>query len=1694
VRSSLAPRRRPLLAFAAVVVLAVAALVVALRPGRADAVVSSTFLAGTLTVESSVGDGDAITVECSGGLVAVSGVGAVDELGAAVPCADVTAIVVLASDAADNVNLGAVSAAAGFSGAPTIDVQAGDGDDVVVPAGLPGTYVGGAGTDRFVVPISAAQSVWSSFDGEVIEAQGTAGADDYDLAVGSVGGRSAEGRTLQVQGIAGADTYHVGPAGGSAALAQLLSGVVDDVAVVEGGSGSDTFTVASGGIGGVVPVGPIAEVRVDGGTGIDEFRVALTDPGALARILSSGGDDRLVAVGGGTADSIVVAVRAADSISVVGDARFATFRVDGAGGDDVYAVAVGATLAEAAGQIVDGGGAADRLRVVGTAGADTFTVSTSSVNSVGLPSGVDRFEVDGAEAADTYQVPSNALAARDQIADSGATGADLLRVTGGGSVAIGVGTLNGAALPASVENLVVALSTGSDTITTPLAGATAALAQVDPTPTGGTDRVVVRGDDGVIETFILTGSTVIRAGDGAAATRPSWADDFDVDGGSGADTYERQLDTPSDAVGLADGDGGLVRVVGNGGDEVFTVTPSTVTRGAQQLAFPSAPYTVQVDGREGSDTYQVQSQGAANLVLDLGTSPEGVDVLRVTGPSSSFTVNSAGVTPSGGSAITRPPLGGGLEVLEANGLGGSDTYTVDFASPPASSTRILDSGAVGDGSDVLNVTAAGATTVSGTSVSQPASGAAFALGGGLETLAVTGTGGADSITVSSNSTPVTVNGGSGADSLTVVPLLTGDLTSGAVPTAGGTISYSNIDTLAVNASGSVAVTSTSAATTFHTGAGDDTVTVSLNGLTGSLDLVDTAGSDTVSVLGTSAPESITVAPAGTSLNGHVLEFAAGFERWVVDGRGNTDQLTVSGTPALAVEVDGGDGNGDTITVSLAGIGGPLTARDTTGTGDRVVLNATAGADAVVVGPTGITLGVGFVGIGAGIDAMTVDGLGAADSADVTLAPGTATLGSSLTYPTPVGGAVTLANVESVVLRSGALANAVTVTATPASLGTTLVLGSGNDVVTVDLAGLAGPFALIDGGGTDTVVARGGAGADTVTVSPVAVARSGSNPVPFAAGFERWLVDTGGGTDAVNVSATPGQAVEVELGTGNDDVATLAIAGLVSPVAVTDAGGTGDRVDVNGTDGVDALVASGAGVTDGVHNAQAGAGIDTIRLNALGGNDAVTASPAATIRLELSGGAGTFDSLVVASSGLQVTANGNTFNTVGRQPIAHQQFEVVSLDENAFIGTGADDSFTVFSTTAAGSRIDLLGGSDHYTALFGFDTGLLGPARFSDTGASGVDDVRAVGTGAADQFAIASGRVTRSPAEHLDLGGIERVHLETGGGDDSIAISGIGGTIQSGLSSSAPGAGIVIDGGAGTDSLLLDAGGRTVTRTGTHLVIDGLAPIDLFGIERLDIVGSANGDPGFSLNGYWLVATDGGIFSYGDAGFFGSTGAIRLNRPIVGMAPTPSGRGYWLVASDGGIFSYGDAGFFGSTGAITLNKPIVGMASTPSGRGYWLVASDGGIFAFGDAGFYGSTGAITLNKPIVGMASTPSGQGYWLVASDGGIFAFGDAGFFGSTGAITLNQPIVGIATAPGGAGYWMVATDGGIFAFGQAPFFGSAANAATTPVAGIVPTVTGSGYWIITVDGKVFNYGDAPFLGEVSGALVRPVVGAAANT
>ncbi|MCU1458135.1 MAG: Esterase [Actinomycetia bacterium] len=220
-------------------------------------------------------------------------------------------------------------------------------------------------------------------------------------------------------------------------------------------------------------------------------------------------------------------------------------------------------------------------------------------------------------------------------------------------------------------------------------------------------------------------------------------------------------------------------------------------------------------------------------------------------------------------------------------------------------------------------------------------------------------------------------------------------------------------------------------------------------------------------------------------------------------------------------------------------------------------------------------------------------------------------------------------------------------------------------------------------------------------------------------------------------------------------------------------------------------------------------------------------------------------------------------------------------------------------------------------------------------------------------------------------------------------------------------------------------------------------------------------PAFMVGGKLVTVIDGALVQL-------PNGAPTADT-VVGGASTHSGDGAWSVSAHGGVFTSGDAPFFGSAAALTLKAPIVGVAALPDDRGYWLVASDGGIFSFGGAKFYGSTGDLHLKQPVVGVAPTPDGHGYWLVARDGGIFTFGDAAFFGSTGALVLDQPVVGVAPTQDGHGYWIVARDGGVFTFGTAQFFGSLGGKAGAPVVGMT-TGAHTGYSIVRADGTVSNF------------------------
>ena len=137
-----------------------------------------------------------------------------------------------------------------------------------------------------------------------------------------------------------------------------------------------------------------------------------------------------------------------------------------------------------------------------------------------------------------------------------------------------------------------------------------------------------------------------------------------------------------------------------------------------------------------------------------------------------------------------------------------------------------------------------------------------------------------------------------------------------------------------------------------------------------------------------------------------------------------------------------------------------------------------------------------------------------------------------------------------------------------------------------------------------------------------------------------------------------------------------------------------------------------------------------------------------------------------------------------------------------------------------------------------------------------------------------------------------------------------------------------------------------------------------------------------------------------------------------MAATPDGGGYWLVASDGGVFAFGDARFLGSMGAVRLNAPVVGIAAPRlDGGGYWMGSRRTAAYSTsGTPASSGSMGGQQLQYPVTAIAATPDGGGYWLLPST-------------QTASTTLKPGATGAAVLSlqqrlSALGYWLGTPDG----------------------------------------------------------------------
>jgi murein DD-endopeptidase MepM/ murein hydrolase activator NlpD len=229
----------------------------------------------------------------------------------------------------------------------------------------------------------------------------------------------------------------------------------------------------------------------------------------------------------------------------------------------------------------------------------------------------------------------------------------------------------------------------------------------------------------------------------------------------------------------------------------------------------------------------------------------------------------------------------------------------------------------------------------------------------------------------------------------------------------------------------------------------------------------------------------------------------------------------------------------------------------------------------------------------------------------------------------------------------------------------------------------------------------------------------------------------------------------------------------------------------------------------------------------------------------------------------------------------------------------------------------------------------------------------------------------------------------------------------------------------------------------------------------------------SAGGYWMLDNQGGVLSYGGAGWQGGLDGATT---VSGIASTLDGRGYWVVDRGGAVTPLGTARSFGDARSVR-HAAIVNITRSRTGNGYYLLASDGRVFRYGDAPPVGwPEGARTT---FVGMNRTATGDGYWVLDSRGRVFAYGNARDFGDLPA--GSGTAVGLAGTATNNGYWVLTSDGRVHTFGDAVDLGDPVDLGVcvdSAAVRIRRTASGRGYWVAMSDGDIHQFGDAFDFGD----------------
>jgi hypothetical protein len=220
------------------------------------------------------------------------------------------------------------------------------------------------------------------------------------------------------------------------------------------------------------------------------------------------------------------------------------------------------------------------------------------------------------------------------------------------------------------------------------------------------------------------------------------------------------------------------------------------------------------------------------------------------------------------------------------------------------------------------------------------------------------------------------------------------------------------------------------------------------------------------------------------------------------------------------------------------------------------------------------------------------------------------------------------------------------------------------------------------------------------------------------------------------------------------------------------------------------------------------------------------------------------------------------------------------------------------------------------------------------------------------------------------------------------------------------------------------------------------------------------------DGYAVAFNTGRVYTHNMPNYGEVHGS--LNGSIVAIAMTPDGKGYYLAASDGGVFAFGDASFYGSAVQYHLTAPVTAMATTENDNGYWLLTANGSVYAFGQAPYDGNLLHVENQAPDVAINNLGAISGYMITDADGNSTVLMHEKGGGQVNMYQLNGPIVGVTLDNSSkVGYWLATAKGQIVSYDNAPNWGSLVGDFPTAVVGISADRDGDGLMLVDTLGDV---------------------------